>query len=130
MKVKGMFAGTVSSTPEIIAPTTAGKKPFLAFSMESPDSYSQYPNRLKVVAFGQGIDTLKASLSVGTMVAVDGELSAESYISQKTQKPVGVLKMFAKSVEVISATAAAPAQESSEQPAPAATTTANDDVPF
>jgi single-stranded DNA-binding protein len=139
VRVKGLFTGTVTEEPKIVS--IQGKKPFLAFQLESPDSYNQWPNRLKVVCFDKDLEAAKAKLFVGAVVCVDGDMQAEAYISEKGQnagKPVGVLKMACRVFEVFGASQGkteaprtAPARKSAPPAtAPAADPGVDDEIPF
>lgn len=132
MRLFGFFTGTISDEPKIITPNGQGK-PFLALTVESPDSYSQYPNRLKAVVYDKDLSAVKTKVAKGMTIAVSGEVSSEAYISQKTNKPVGTLKMFVKAFETFGGSPApAPAQETTtrQSAATAAPAAENDSVPF
>lgn len=140
MRPLATFVGTISKDAEVIAPPN-GKKPFVGMTLESGDDYSKFPIRLKVVYYGKDNHGAAARWRQGMVMFVQGDISAEAYVSSKTGKPTGVLKMFAKTVEIISeapATATAPAQPPM-QPAPQAYSRPavapapgqdQDDVPF
>lgn len=133
MKPLVTFVGTVSTEPKFVD-SQNGKKPFVGATVESPDSYSQYHNRVKAVWYGN-TDMVLNQLKKGQLVLVTGDGSVETYVSQKTQKTVGILKVFVRTWEIVSesaATTAAPAPKPAPRPpaaAPAATVD-DEDLPF
>lgn len=114
------------------------KKPFIGISMECSDPALKYPTKVKVILYAKDVDERLAELPPGTLVAVEGEASVEAYISKKTQKPNGAIKIFASVCSVIGeGSAPAPQRQSAppqRQSQPAGRTAApapeDDDVPF
>jgi single-stranded DNA-binding protein len=135
MRVSGFITGTIGDDPKIVTPQGQGKS-FLAFTVESPDSYSQYPNRVKCAIYGKDVEAAKEKLFKGATVTVQGDVSAEAYMSTRTNppKPMGALRMFVRSFEIFGGSKdTAPAKKT--QPAPASAPAdpapaSDDDVPF
>ena len=137
MKPLVTFVGTVSTEPKFVEGQN-GKKGFVGATVESPDSYSQYHNRVKAVWYGN-TDVVLNQLKKGQQVLVTGDGSVETYMSQKSQKTVGILKVFVRTWEIIGestgAEAPRPAPGPKPAPKPAAPAVASadmpeDDVPF
>lgn len=99
MRFYGFIHGVVSDEPKVVTPQGQGK-PFLSFTVESPDSFSKYPNRVRCCVYGRDMETAQAKVHKGAAVTVHGEASTEAYVSQKTNKPVGVLKLFVRMLDV------------------------------
>lgn len=118
MRVKGFFAGTVSSDPQQI---TTAAKPFTTFLLESKSANDRYPSRLKVACYPEACQ----GIAKGSVVAVSGDLSAEAYIGKTDGQAKGALKMWASSVDVHGSV------EPKVNPIPSqASPPAPDDVPF
>lgn len=98
MRLKGYFVGTITTDPEII--TIQGKKPFLSFTVSSPDNYSEYPNRVKIALYSKDCAEAKSRICKGALIRVEGEVSADAYIGKKTGKPTGALRLIARDWDV------------------------------
>ena len=133
MRLFGIITGTVSDEPKIVNPPQG--KSFLAFTVESPDSYNQFPNRVKCCVYGKDVEAAKEKLAKGATVCVQGDVSVEAYMSTRTNppKPMGALRLFVKSFELFGgSTDTTPAEKAAptRQSTTAAPAQAEESCPF
>ena len=99
MKPIGTFIGTVSTQPEIRE--IPGKNSFVQFTVECGNSLNKYVDRVKCLIYSKDLNDILERIWKDDTVAMTGDFSAEAYISKQTSKPVGMLKAFIRSWEVI-----------------------------
>lgn len=130
MRLKGYFVGMVTTDPEIV--TIQGKKPFLSFTVTSPDSYSEYPNRVKIAIYSKDCKEAKSRIYKGALIRVEGEVAADAYIGKKSGKPTGALRLIARDwdVEIISPKSGSQTPPSSRSSSEEPGEPPEDNVPF
>lgn len=100
MKPTLIFTGTVSRAAERETPDNG--KPYVAFTLESPDAFNKFPNRLRCMCYGKRADDALGSAAKGAVVSVVGSAAARGYTG-KDGSAKAVLCCYVNEFDVISA---------------------------